>query len=163
MKKILIFSVGGSPEPIVNAIKTYNPDFVYFFCSSGPKGSIVTIDSPGDPCGDKRRSKCPKCGNEFYLGNPEGKAIVFQAGMDRPRYETVVIDDPDDLNDCYLRLLHLAGEIKEKHGENCQIIANYTGATKTMSVAMVLVGLMTEDWDLSLNIGPRLDLISVCL
>lgn len=161
MKKILILSVGGSPEPIVNAIKTYNPDFAYFFCSSGPKGSVVTIDSPGDPCGDKRKSKCHQCGHEFYLGNPEGKAIVFQAGLDRPKYEIITIDDPDDLNECYLKLLNLAGAIKEKFGENCQVIANYTGATKTMSVAMVLVGLMTEEWDLSLNIGPRLDLIKV--
>ena len=66
--KILILSVGGSPEPIINAIKFYQPDFVYFFCSSGPKGSAAIIDAPGDPCGDKRKSKCPKCGYEYYLG-----------------------------------------------------------------------------------------------
>ena len=47
MKRILILSVGGSPEPIINAIKFYKPDFVYFFCSSGPKGSAVTVDGPG--------------------------------------------------------------------------------------------------------------------
>ncbi|MBT9165305.1 MAG: hypothetical protein DDT23_01320 [candidate division WS2 bacterium] len=161
MKKILILSVGGSAEPIVNAIKTYNPDFVYFFCSSGPKGSALTVDSPGDPCGDKRKGKCPECGHEFYLGNPQGNAIVFQAGLDSTKYEIVAIDDPDDLNDCYLRLLELSREIKERHGEDCQIIANYTGGTKTMSVAIALAGLMTEEWDLSLNIGPRLNLINV--
>jgi hypothetical protein len=161
MKKVLILSVGGSPEPIVNAIKTYNPDFVYFFCSGGPKGSIITIDSPGDPCGDKRKSKCPKCGHEYYLGNPEGKAIAYQAGLDKSKYEIITVEDPDDLNECYLKLIELSSLIKEKYGENCQVIANYTGATKTMSVAIVLAALMTEEWDLSLNVGPRLDLIKV--
>jgi len=161
MKRVLILSVGGSPEPIVNAIKTYNPDFVYFFCSRGPKGSILTIDSPGDPCGDKRRSKCPKCGHEYYLGNPEGRAIVYQAGLDKSKYDIVTVEDPDDLNECYLKLIELSSLIKETYGDNCQVIANYTGATKTMSVAMVLAGLMTEEWDLSLNVGPRIDLIKV--
>jgi hypothetical protein len=52
MKKILVLSVGGSAEPIVKAIRNYKPDFVYFFCSSKPKGREVTIDSLGDPCGD---------------------------------------------------------------------------------------------------------------
>ena len=43
MKKILVLSVGGSAEPIVKAIKINEPDFVYFFCSSGHKGSEVTV------------------------------------------------------------------------------------------------------------------------
>ena len=53
MKTILVLSVGGSAEPIVNAIKNNHPDFVYFFCTCGPKGSEKTIDSPGEPCGNK--------------------------------------------------------------------------------------------------------------
>lgn len=54
MKKILILSVGGSYEPIVNAINFYKPDFVYFFCSSGHKRSAITIvDGPGESCGNK--------------------------------------------------------------------------------------------------------------
>lgn len=155
-----MLSVGGSCEPIVNAIRNYNPDFVYFFCSSGPKGSEVTIDSSGDPCGDKRKSKCPECNHEYYLRDHKGKAIVFQAGLEKGRYEIVSVDDPDDLNGCYQKLLELVETVKEKHGD-CQVIANYTGGTKTMSVAMASVGIMTQQWDLSLNIGPRVDLIQV--
>jgi hypothetical protein len=41
MKKILVLSVGGSAEPVINAIKNNDPYFVYFFCSSGQKGRIV--------------------------------------------------------------------------------------------------------------------------
>jgi hypothetical protein len=32
MKKILVLSVGGSAEPVINAIKNNDPDYVYFFC-----------------------------------------------------------------------------------------------------------------------------------
>jgi len=160
MEKILVLSVGGSAEPIINAIKNYKPDFVYFFCSSGPKGSEGTIDSPGDPCGDKRRSKCTKCGYEYYPGNPRGKAIVFQTRLEKGQYEIVTIDDRDDLNECYEKLLALAETINEKY-DNSQVIANYTGGTKTMAVAVALMGIMTPQWELSLNIGPRQDLISV--
>lgn len=160
MQKILILSVGGSSEPIVNAIKSYKPEFVYFFCSSGPKGSAVRIDSSGDPCGDKRRAKCPECGHEFHLGNPKGKSIVVQTGLKEDQYEIITIDDPDDLNKCYSQLVALARSIEEKH-PGAQVIANYTGGTKTMSVAMALVGTMTEEWDLSLNKGPRLDIIKI--
>ncbi len=160
MKKILVFSVGGSAEPIVNAIKNQKHDFVYFFCSSGPKGSETTIDSPGDPCGDKRSSKCPDCGHEYHLGDPKGKAIVFQTGLKKGQYEIITVDDPDDLNGCYQKLLDLAETIRKKYGD-CQVIANYTGGTKTMSLAVALVGIMTQEWDLSLNIGPRIDLIRV--
>jgi len=160
MQKILILSVGGSPEPIINAVKFYKPDFVYFFCSSGPQGSAITIDGPGDPCGDKRKSRCPKCGHEYYLGNPKGKAIVFQVGLNKEQYEIVGVDDPDDINECYSKLADLSKRIKERHPD-AQVIANYTGGTKTMSVAIALVGTMTEQWDLSLNKGPRLDIIKV--
>jgi len=160
MNRILLVSVGGSADPIVNAIKEHNPDFVYFFCSSGHKGSEKTVDSPGDPCGDKRRAKCPECGHIHYIGDPKGKSIVFQAGLAKEHYEIVAVDNPDDLNACYQRLLELAEQIKARHGD-AQIIANYTGGTKTMSAAMALVGVMTEQWDLSLNVGPRRDLIHV--
>jgi len=160
MKKILILSVGGSSEPIVNAINFYKPDFVYFFCSSGHKGSAVTIAGPGEPCGNKSKSKCPECGYEYYIGNPKGKAVVFQVGLSKDKYEIVSVDDPDDLNLCYCTLVNLSTSIKRIYPE-AQIIANYTGGTKTMSAAMALVGIVTEEWDLSLNKGPRLDIIKI--
>ena len=160
MKKILILSVGGSSEPIVNAINFYKPDFVYFFCSSGHKGSAATIDGPGEPCGNKNKSKCSECGYEYYIGNPKGKAVAFQVGLSKDKYEIVSVDDPDDLNLCYSTLIKISKSIREIYPE-AQIIANYTGDTKTMSVAMALVGIITEEWDLSLNKGPRLDIVKV--
>ena len=160
MPKILLLSVGGSPEPVVNTIKKNKPDFVYFFCSSGARGSAATIDGPGEPCGEKRETFCPECGHAYYLGTT-GKSIASRAHLEKSRYEIVTVDDPDDLDDCYEKLLLLTKQIEEVHGGDSQIIANYTGGTKTMSVAMFMVGLMTEKWDLAVNIGQRTDLIKV--
>lgn len=161
MKKILILSVGGSCAPLINAIKGADADFVYFFCSKGDKGSAITVDGSGDPCGDKRQTQCPECGHKYYLGNPKGKAIVVQAGLDPSKYEVVTVDDPDDLNECHSKLLELERKIRQTHGDTCKVVANYTGGTKTMSVAIVLAGLLTEAWELSLNVAPRSDIIKV--
>ena len=161
MKKILILSVGGSSEPVINAVNAAKADHVYFFWSSGPKGSAATIDGPGDPCADLRKSTCPECGKEHYIGHTKGKAIATRAALDRSRYTVVTVEDPDDLNECHNTLLALVKRVDEEQGADCRVVANYTGGTKTMSVAMALVGLITERWDLSVNVGPRIDLIKV--
>ena len=161
MKRVLVMSVGGSAAPIVNAIRSSGADFVYFFCSSGPRGSTATVDGPHDPCGDKRTARCPECGHEYCLGSPKGKAIVSQTGLGTESYEIAAVDDPDDLNACYLKLLGVVESIKARYPQGCEVTANYTGGTKTMSVALALVGVLTQQWDLSLNVGPRQDLIQV--
>lgn len=161
MRNILILSVGGSAEPVVNAIKESRPDFVYFFCSTGPRGSDKTIASPGDPCGDTRKTKCPDCGKEFYIGDPKGKAIAIQSGLYDDYYEIITVDDPDDLDECMQKIKELSEQILARHGTDCRIVANYTGGTKTMSLALGLCGILTERWDLAVNRGPRTDLIKV--
>ena len=160
MKRILILSVGSSPEPIVNAVRFYEPDFIYFFCSSGPKGSAITVNGPGESYGNQSKSKCPKCGYEYHPGNQKGKAVVFQAGLSEDKYEIISVDDPDDLNLCYSTLVSLSKSIKKKYPD-AQVISNYTGGTKTMSAAIALVSIIVGEWDLSINKGPRLDIIKV--
>lgn len=161
MKKITILSVGGSAEPVINAVKKGKADHYYFFCSFGPKGTERLIDGPGDPCGDTRTTKCPLCDKEHFIGNPKGKAIVFQTNLTKEQYDLIKVADPDDLNECYTVLHRLSADIENKYGESCMVTANYTGGTKTMSIAMALIGLLTEKWDLAVNKGPRLDLIKV--
>lgn len=161
MKEILVVTVGGSAEPVVNAVKSASWDFVYFLCSSGPKGSEQTVDSPGDPCGDKRKTVCPHCGKEHYIGDPKGKAIVYQAGLDASLYEIITVDDPDDLNECMKKLDDLSERVTERHGPKCRIVANYTGGTKTMSVALGLYSVYHKEWDLAINRGMRNDLVKV--
>ncbi len=161
MKKIMILSVGGSAEPVVNAIKKGKADYCYFFCSSGPKGSEHLIDDPGDPCGDKRRAKCPKCSNEFFTGNPKGPSIIAQTGLSGDQWKIIKVNDPDDLDECYKALLAVKRELYVTFGDACTVIANYTGGTKTMSVALGVMGVFNESWQLNINKGPRLDLIKV--
>ncbi|HNS56121.1 MAG TPA: TIGR02710 family CRISPR-associated CARF protein [Smithellaceae bacterium] len=161
MKKVMILSLGGSAEPVINSIKKGKADYYYFFCSSGPKGSERLIDAPGDPCGDTRKAKCPKCKEEFYTGNPRGAAIAFQTGLAKEHYEAITVADPDDLTECYTSLLATAKRIKERFGDSCTVVANYTGGTKTMSVALALMGILNESWQISINKGPRNDLIKV--
>ena len=161
MTKVLILSVGGSAAPVVNAIKSGRPDYVYFFCSRGPKGSEHTIADPGDPCGDTRKIKCRECGTEQYIGDSKGKAIIVQAGLDHSRYEIVAVDNPDDLAECYHAVVGILDKIAEQYETDCEVTANYTGGTKTMSVALALAALMRERCALAVNVGPRADLIKV--
>lgn len=160
-QKVLILSVGGSCEPVVRAIRETQPDFVYFFCSAGPRGSEAAVDGPGHPCGDARQAVCPACGGKVPLGDPTGRAIVVQAGLAPGSYEKITVDDPDDLTACYTRLADLAAGLSRRHAGEIQVVANYTGGTKTMSVALALAGLLREKWDLALNLGARRDLIKV--
>jgi len=161
VKKVMILSVGGSAEPVVNAIKKGKADYCYFFCSSGPKGSEHLIDDTGDPCGDTRKVKYPECAWEFFTGNPKGPSIVSQTGLSRQQWEIIKIADPDDLDECYQALMTVKSKIHETYGDACTVIANYTGGTKTMSVALALMGIFNESWQLNINKGPRHDLIKV--
>lgn len=161
MKKVMILSVGGSAEPVINAVKKGKAGYYYFFCSSGPKGSERLIDAPGDPCGDTRRAECPKCSEIFFIGNPKGPSIVSQTGLSSDQWEIVRVTDPDDLDECYKTLLNLKEKIFTTYGNACLITANYTGGTKTMSVALGFMGIFNESWQINLNKGPRQDLIKV--
>jgi hypothetical protein len=151
--KILILSVGGSCEPVVNAIREYNPEQVYFLCS---KESARVADGPGEPCIDARKP-------DSATGTQKAKSIVTQAGLKPDQYQKIVLEGDtgqDDLKECYLKVSALAKEIESNHPQ-ADVIANYTGGTKTMSVALAMAATMNERWDLSLNVGSRVNLIKV--
>ncbi|MEW6229885.1 MAG: TIGR02710 family CRISPR-associated CARF protein [Bacillota bacterium] len=95
------------------------------------------------------------------MGNPKGKAIVKRLGLQPDGYEKVQVDDPDDLEACYKALLEIEEKITTRFGSGAEVVANYTGGTKTMSAALALIAVFRERWDLSVNKGPRVDLIKV--
>lgn len=161
MPRILIASVGGSCEPVINAYREFSPDYIYFFCSSGPKGSSVTVDGPGAPCRDPRQVTCPNCAAPVPLGIGPGESICRRLGLTAERYEKVEVADPDDLSLCYQALVNLEAGIRERFGSDAEVVANYTGGTKTMSLALGLFAVLRERWDLSINRGPRVDLVKV--
>lgn len=156
MKTILLLTVGGSHTPILNAIREYQPDFIYFICSTGDRGSEKTVDGLGKPCGDAR--KCPHCGGT--LGKTE-KSIVAQLDWGEDAYKKMLLNDPDDIDECYKKISETLEEIRLQYGDSARIIANYTGGTKTMSVVLALLGVITPGCELSLNKGPRSDLVKV--
>lgn len=135
MKRILAITVGGEPMPVITSVKRYQPDFVLFFATTEPQGG-------------SRRLIIEK--------TEKGESIVTQTGLRPDCYKIVVITHPDDLDDCYqcmCKALHEFSQYEKR-------IADYTGGTKSMSIALALAAL-TTDYELSLVTGPRKNLIKV--
>jgi hypothetical protein len=147
MKKILIATVGGSCAPVINAVRMGDYDYVFFVCSAGSKGSEMAVDADGKPCREDRDGK-------------KDKSIVAQTGLSRDQYSKLPLDNPDDLGLCYQLLKELRTTINQRFGHETQVVANYTGGTKTMSVALGMAA-MAAGWSLYLNLGPRTDLEKV--
>jgi len=147
-EKILIITVGGSCEPIVNAVKADAYDKVYFICSGGKKGSEITVDGAGLPCKD-------------FRGGDAKPSIAAQTGLEPEAYEKIVLtkEEIDDLAACYARLEEAARRISDAH-PGALVTANYTGGTKTMSAVLVMVA-VRFGWSVQLNQGVRTDLVKV--
>lgn len=143
--KILALTVGGSCAPLVTAIQSYQPDWVCFFATGGPQGSRITVDGPGNPC-DQSKGE----------GRP---SIVAQTSLSPDRYEVVELESPDDLPALYEVFVRKLRDLRQKYPD-AQCIADYTGGSKTMSVALVLAALECG-WELSLVRGQRADLVKV--
>lgn len=155
-ENVLVITVGGSAQPVITAIKEYEPVYIYFLCSSGGKtGSDQLVDGPGNPSGDKRT--CPHC--KQPLGNPEGKAIVSQTGYGPEKYEKVIISEVDNLAGCYQKAVETL-EIANQRFPTAKIIGDYTAGTKTMSVGLAMAVIEHCDrYHLSQVSGERRDLI----
>ncbi len=128
MAKILLVTVGGSPQPIFTAIDTLQPDRTIFFCSEGAKGSKNLVVGVGKPCkirqNDQLTLELPNIPTHLGLTN-------FQADTD-----LVLIQNPDDLAECYQRITDVIRLLKQSI--NAHIVADYTSGTKSMSVALAM-------------------------
>ncbi len=146
MSILFICTVGGSCAPVVNAIRTNPHDCILFICSDKSEG---TVDGSGTPC---------------RTGRDEGSRplppIIVQAELNKSRYKKCILQDPDDLDGCYRRIKEKAVAVAADLGAGTDIIANYTGGTKTMTLALGLVA-VSEKWQLQVNTGPRQDLIKI--
>ncbi|MBK4730297.1 TIGR02710 family CRISPR-associated protein [Oxynema sp. CENA135] len=143
IQTILLITVGGSPEPILTAIKELEPNRVVFICSDDTedsKGSKDQIIGQDKPCIIRKGDEVEKRDN-----------IPTQLQMgDRfnPDRDLVLLSNPDDLSESYRAI---AAKIREIQQElpNSEILADYTCGTKTMSAALAMVGL---DYRLSLYV-----------
>jgi len=152
VSNVLIVTVGGSPQPIVTAIRTLQPDRAIFLCSTGSKGSLSQVTGEGTPCEIRR-------GTEVVDRLPN---IPTQAGLgdkfERDR-DVFPISEPDDLAECYHQASAAIQSLR-KDAANFQIMADYTGGTKTMSVGLAMAGL-DHQVTLYLTTGNRTNTIKV--
>ncbi|MCX8082693.1 MAG: TIGR02710 family CRISPR-associated CARF protein [bacterium] len=136
MSKILIITVGGSIQPIVSFIKTHgeDTDYIYFICSTGtPKKSSSPLV---DTC------------NESIIKQSSYKGL----------YEKVEIADPDSFEEVYQKTKDTIDKAKSKGKD---IIADFTGGTKTMSSVLCMLATLDFYVTPSLTTGPREDLEKV--
>jgi hypothetical protein len=151
MPRILICTVGGSPVPVVNAIRQNALDSalnqVFFLCSSSDDGAgsdrivehAVTFKQAGE---------CPECGKRFSR-RVEHAPLAQQAGLEPSGYTIETVSDPDDLRQVVSACDRIA-EAVEVRWPDAAVIANYTGGTKTMSFGLGLAALR-RGWLLQLN------------
>jgi CRISPR-associated protein (TIGR02710 family) len=145
---LLICTVGGSHQPIEKAIKTIQPSKVIFVCSNddketGRKGSYVSVNGLGNV--NKSSASSQKCD----LPN-------LQTLTQLDDQQTVIITvSPDDLSACYRQI-----QKGIQHQDSSQLVADYTGGTKTMSAALAMIA---ADYNILLNliVGTRADHIKV--
>lgn len=173
MPKILFITVGGSPAPILTAIQSLNPERVIFICSSGSRGSVTQVTGEGKPCENRKltllkvnldcqREDVPPLLEqlgiaESFQPNRDSLAIssterqpnlVTQLGLsDRfnPETDLILLDNPDDLAECY-RLISQTIKAIQLAEPDSELIADYTGGTKTMSLSL---GMAAIDYGLT--------------
>jgi CRISPR-associated protein (TIGR02710 family) len=153
MTSILICTVGGSHQPIVSAINKQRPNYVFFICTdkdpaTGRPGSSIQITGTGN---------CIKA--QFSDDKPTLPNIPAQTGLSVDQY-TVCCTLSDDLDRIYLDCSNAIAAALSRF-PNANIIADYTGGTKSMSAALVIAALEHQDIELQLVTGSRGDLIKV--
>lgn len=167
--KILICTVGGSPDPVVHAIQTNRADFVIFLCSTGggAAASDLTIEQETE---FRQKLECPECGKQS-VRVVRSEPIAKRAGLSSDQYSIVRIKDPDRLEDVVAACHEAISVIRQRCPVGrVHVVANYTGGTKTMSFGLGLVGIQMMwfpqkdmEWELQLNttLHGRPNLVSV--
>jgi len=120
MGSVLLVTVGGSPEPILTAIQTLAPERVVFLCSDRSRSQV---EGQGYPCQIVSNGQLTQ-----RLPN-----LPTQAGLG-DRFQLVELE-PDNLQQAYTAIAQTIRDLQAELG-NRQLQADYTGGTKTMSVAL---------------------------
>jgi CRISPR-associated protein (TIGR02710 family) len=106
--KAMIISVGGSPAPVVASLNAQRPARVCFFVSAESRASLEAEILP---------------------------ALAYHPAV----HDWITIPSAEDLLECYGVLARELPRLAEKWGVPLgEFVADYTGGTKTMSVALAL-------------------------
>lgn len=108
MIKAMIISVGGTPAPIIKSITEYRPEFVSFFVSQDTYDYV----------------------QEIKKGIREAKVSI--------KNEITLADDVNDLYHCFGKAEEAVKRVLSKGHRSDEVVVDYTGGTKNMSVALVL-------------------------
>ena len=142
--------MGGSPEPILHAVRSHGPDEVIFVCSSPPcpAASEVQVTGEGNPCSHRRED-----------GSIETRPnLVHQLEIKdfRPHLQLLRLPDPDNLADCHRRIRGFCHGLRQRFS-SCHLIADYSGGTKTMSAALAMA-MIEQEGQLTVVRGVRSNL-----
>ncbi|MDQ7049062.1 MAG: TIGR02710 family CRISPR-associated CARF protein [Enterobacterales bacterium] len=141
----LICTVGGSHQPIVKAINELKPKKIYFICSqdgkgTGKKGSYISVIGKG-------------LVNPSF--NPSESNIATLCQLSNNQIEVIKVD-PDYLESIYFKILKVIQSIDE----NEDLVADYSGGTKSMSAALALAA-VDQGININLVVGARSDHVKV--
>lgn len=116
---LLICTVGGSPEPIVAALKQWRPVRVRFVHTPQTKDDVASKVVP--------------------MARAEG------VDLDAGRYDLFELPEGQDLASCLDHLRQLTPVVAEwaARGESFQVVVDFTGGTKCMSAA---IGIQASRW-----------------
>ena len=110
---LLICTVGGSPEPIVAALKQWLPARVWFVHTPDTQGMV-----------------------------PKIVAVAAEEGVDidAGRFDLLELPDGQDFSSCIEHLRGLTDEVRAwvARGEGFQVVVDITGGTKCMTAAMAI-------------------------
>jgi CRISPR-associated protein (TIGR02710 family) len=111
---LLVCTVGGSPEPIVAALKQWRPMRVRFVHTPQTRDDVATKVVP--------------------------KACEEGVNLDAGRYDLSELPDGQDLASCLDQLRQLTPVVTEwaARGEAFQVVVDFTGGTKCMSAAVAI-------------------------
>lgn len=151
--KHLLLTVGGSCEPLVKAIKAFQPDTVHFICSAdspgGAKGSYTQVTGKGLVCGSPGPDKPPTLPN-----------LPTQTGLRPEQVRLSQHVQSDSFDECYRVCADLIESIL-KSEPDALVTADYTGGTKSMTAGLVAAAVDSGRVELQVVTGVRRDLTRV--
>jgi CRISPR-associated protein (TIGR02710 family) len=109
----LICTVGGSPEPIVAALKHWRPVRVRFIHTPATEGKVA---------------------ESIAKAREEGQ------DLDAGRYDYLELPDEQDFTSCIERIRGLTDEVHAwvARGDGCRVVVDVTGGTKCMTAALAI-------------------------
>jgi len=120
-KGALIVTVGGSPQPIARTIERHRPAYICWICSQKSVEQVRDVVA----------------------------AVGFDAEFPRPADRKELVEDEDEIVNCYVTATRAVGHVlREKGIDRDGVVADITGGTKPMAAALALAA-VTENIHIS--------------